>query len=198
MSALVLASASAARARLLDASGVRAVIDPAAIDEARIKAAQRAAGATTENCALALAEAKARAVAPRHPGALVLGADQMLECAAAWVDKPASLEEARAQLRALGGREHKLVTTAAVLRNEHVLWRHVERARVILRRFSDAFLDFYLDAMGDRVLQSVGGYELEGLGAQLVARIEGDYFAILGLPLLPLLEFLRAEGALRA
>ena len=133
MSALVLASASAARARLLDASSVRAVIDPAAIDEARIKAAQRAAGAT-----------------------------------------------------------------AAVLRNEHVLWRHVERARVILRRFSDAFLDFYLDAMGDRVLQSVGGYELEGLGAQLVARIEGDYFAILGLPLLPLLEFLRAEGALRA
>ena len=133
MSALVLASASAARARLLDASGVRAVIDPAAIDEARIKAAQRAAGAT-----------------------------------------------------------------AAVLRKEHVLWRHVERARVILRRFSDAFLDFYLDAMGDRVLQSVGGYELEGLGAQLVARIEGDYFAILGLPLLPLLEFLRAEGALRA
>lgn len=198
MSDLVLASASAVRARLLEASGVGATIDPAAIDEARIKAEQRVRGAAAEDCALLLAETKARAVAPRHPGALVLGADQMLECGDKWFDKPASLEEARGQLRALGGREHILVTAAAVLRDERVLWRHVEHPRVTLRRFSDAFLDFYLDVMGSRVLPNVGGYELEGLGAQLVARIEGDYFAILGLPLLPLLAFLRAEGALRA
>lgn len=198
MSDLVLASASAARARLLEASGVGATIDPAAIDEAHIKAEQRTRGAAAEDCALLLAEAKARAVAPRHPGALVLGADQLLECGAVWFDKPASLEEARGQLRALGGREHILVTAAAVVRDEQVLWHHVEQPRVILRRFSDAFLDFYLDAIGNRALLSIGGYELEGLGAQLVERVEGDYFAILGLPLLPLLAFLRAEGALRA
>lgn len=198
MSDLVLASASAARARLLEASGVGATIDPASIDEARIKAEQRARAALAEDCVLLLAEAKARAVAPRHPGALVLGADQMLECGAAWFDKPASLEEARGQLRALGGREHILVTAAAVVRDEQVLWRRVEQPRVALRRFSDAFLDFYLDAIGNRALLSIGGYELEGLGAQLVERVEGDYFAILGLPLLPLLAFLRAEGALRA
>jgi septum formation protein len=195
---LVLASASAARARLLEASGVGAIIEPAAIDDTRIKREQRARGAAAEDCALLLAEAKARAVALRHPGALVLGADQMLECGAAWLDKAANLEEARGQLRTLSGREHILVTAAAVVRGEQVLWRHVERPRVTLRRFSDAFLDSYLDAMGSRVLQSVGGYELEGLGAQLVERVEGDYFAILGLPLLPLLEFLRAQGALRA
>ena len=129
---------------------------------------------------------------------LRVGADQMLECGAAWFDKPASLEEARGQLRALGGREHILVTAAAVVRDEQVLWRRVEQPRVALRRFSDAFLDFYLDAIGNRALLSIGGYELEGLGAQLVERVEGDYFAILGLPLLPLLAFLRAEGALRA
>lgn len=198
MSDLVLASASAARARLLEAGGVRVTIDPAAIDEARIRREQRARGAAAEDCALLLAEAKASAVMPRHPGALVLGADQMLECGAARLDKAANIEEARRQLRMLGGREHILVTAAAVARDEQVLWRHVERPRVTLRRFSDAFLDFYLDAMGNRVLQSVGGYELEGLGAQLVAHFEGDYFAILGLPLLPLLEFLRAQGALRA
>jgi septum formation protein len=198
VSALVLASASVARARLLEASGVGVTIDPAAIDEAHIKTEQRARGASAGDCALRLGEAKALAVVPRHPGALVLGADQMLECGDEWFDKPASLEEARGQLRALGGREHTLATAAAVVRDEHVLWRHVEHPRVTLRRFSDAFLDFYLDAMGSQVLRSVGGYEFEGLGAQLVARIEGDYFAILGLPLLPLLEFLRAEGALRA
>ncbi|MGH7032291.1 MAG: Maf family protein [Stellaceae bacterium] len=198
MSDLVLASASAARARLLEASGVAARIDPAAIDEVRIKTEQRARGAAAEDCALLLAEAKALAVVPRHPGALVLGADQMLECGAAWFDKPTSLEEARAKLRALAGREHTLVTAITMVRDERVLWRHLERPRITLRRFSDAFLDFYLDAMGSRALRSVGGYELEGLGAQLVARLEGDYFAVLGLPLLPLLEFLRAQGALRA
>ena len=196
MTVLVLASASAARARLLEACGVAAIIDPAAVDEARIKTEQRARGAAAEQCALLLAEMKARAVAPAHAGALVLGADQMLECGDAWVDKPRTLDEARDQLRALNGRQHALVTAAAVVRDERVLWRHVERARVTLRRFSEAFLDLYLRAMGRRVLSSVGGYELEGLGAQLMARIEGDYFAILGLPLLPLLECLRVEGAL--
>ena len=198
MSVLVLASASAARARLLEAGGVAATIDPAAIDESRIRAEQRARGARVEDCALLLAETKARGVASRHAGALVLGADQMLECGEIWFDKPQTMDEARDQLRALNGRQHALVTAAAVVCDERMLWRHVERARITMRRFSDGFVDFYLRAVGKRALNSVGCYELEGLGAQLMARIEGDYFGILGLPLLPLLEFLRAEGALAA
>lgn len=149
-----------------------------------------------DDCAGLLAEAKARAVAARHRGALVLGADQMLECGGAWFDKPANLEEARAQLEALNGTRHELVTAAAIVRDDAVLWRALERAHLTMRRFSDDFLDRYLAAMGRRVLATVGGYELEGLGAQLMARIEGDYFAILGLPLLPLLDFLRGAGAL--
>ncbi len=193
---MVLASSSAARARLLSAAGLAIETDPASIDEARLKAEGRAAGRGVDDCAGLLAEAKARAVAARHRGALVLGADQMLECGGAWFDKPANLEEARAQLEALNGTRHELVTAAAIVRDDAVLWRALERAHLTMRRFSDDFLDRYLAAMGRRVLATVGGYELEGLGAQLMARIEGDYFAILGLPLLPLLDFLRGAGAL--
>lgn len=196
MSTLVLASASTVRARLLAAAGIDAVIDPAAVGEAAIKAESRAAGRDAGACALLLAEAKATAVAARHHGALVLGADQMLDHEGRWLDKPADIAEARAQLQALNGRQHQLLTAAALVRDGAVLWRVVERSRITLRRFSEVFLDRYLAAMGKRVLATVGGYELEGLGAQLMARIEGDYFAILGLPLLPLLAFLRAEGAL--
>ena len=196
MSTLVLASASAVRARLLEAAGVDARIDPARIDEARIKNDARALGRDAGDCALLLAEAKAREVAVRHPGALVLGADQMLECAGRWFDKPTDLSDARAQLQALNGQRHELIAAAAVIRDGIVLWRAVERPLLTMRRFSEAFLDRYLAAMGKRILGTVGGYELEGLGAQLMASIEGDYFAILGLPLLPLLAFLRAEGAL--
>lgn len=198
MSALVLASSSAARARMLAAAGIDALIDAASVDEARIKAESRASGRNAGECALLLAEAKARDVAMRHPGALVLGADQMLECDGRWFDKPADISEARAQLQALNGQRHELVTAAAVIRDGAVVWRAVERSVLTMRRFSEVFLDRYLLAMGKRVLATVGGYELEGLGAQLMARIEGDYFAILGLPLLPFLAFLRAEGALAA
>lgn len=198
MSALVLASASAARARLLTHAGVSYERDPPAVDEAALKAEARCAGRAADDCAMRLAEAKARAVVPRHPGALVLGADQMLECEGRWLDKPADLADARRQLRALAGRTHELVTAAAVLRDGRVLWRSLERPRLTMRPFGDTFLDAYLAGMGKRVMESVGGYELEGLGVQLMARIEGDYFAILGLPLLPLLAFLRDAGALPA
>lgn len=198
MSTLVLASSSVVRARLLAAAGIEAVGDPAAIDETRIKNESRALGRDAGDCALLLAEAKARSVALRHHGALVLGADQMLECDGRWFDKPVDLGEARAQLEALGGRQHRLITAAAVVRDGAVLWRALERSLLTMRRLSAAFLDRYLAAMGKRVLATVGGYELEGLGAQLMARVEGDYFAILGLPLLPLLAFLRDEGALEA
>jgi nucleoside triphosphate pyrophosphatase len=198
MSVLVLASASAARARILAQAGIDIEIDPAAIDEALIKAQHRDAGTSAEDCALALAEAKARAVAPRHPGAMILGADQILDCAGRWFDKPASLAEARAQLEALRGRPHALATAALIWRDGAVLWRCVERPVLTLRPFTARFLEDYLAAMGTRVLTTVGGYEIEGLGALLMARIEGDHFAIMGLPLLPLLDFLRGESAIAA
>jgi septum formation protein len=198
VSALVLASSSAARARMLTAAGIDAVIDAARIDEARIKADSHARGRNAGECALLLAEAKARDVAARHPGALVLGADQILEYDGRWFDKPTDTSAARAQLQTLNGQRHELVTAAAVIRDGTVVWRAAERSVLTMRRFSEAFLDRYLLAIGKRVLATVGGYELEGLGAQLMARIEGDYFAILGLPLLPLLGFLREEGALAA
>jgi septum formation protein len=198
MTAIILASSSAARARLLMNAGIEITVDPAAIDEAPIKAEARQHGRDAGDCALLLAEAKAQDVARRHPGALVIGADQILECDGRWFDKPKDLEDASAQLQALNGRQHALITAVAVMRDRKILWRHVERARLTMRRLSAAFLDRYLASMGKRVLATVGGYELEGLGAQLMAQVEGDYFAILGLPLLPLLAFLRAEGALAA
>lgn len=196
MSRLVLASSSAVRARLLAHAGLDVIVDPAAIDEAPIKAESRLSGRDAGECARLLAEAKAQDVARRHQGALVIGADQMLECDGQWFDKPRDIDDAAAQLRTLRGRQHALISAIAVARDHAVLWRHVERSLLTMRLFTSVFLDRYLAAMGQRILASVGGYELEGLGAQLMARVEGDYFAILGLPLLPLLAFLRDEGAL--
>lgn len=196
MSALVLASASAARARLLADAGITAATDPADIDEAAIKQQCRRAGQSAADCALRLAEMKARTVAARHPDRLVLGADQLLDCDGTWFDKPRDRAEARDQLCALRGRSHALVTAAAIVGDGDMRWNAVDRPQITLRRFSDAFLDRYLAAMGDRVLKTVGGYELEGLGAQLMAGIDGDYFAILGLPLLPLLAYLREAQVL--
>jgi septum formation protein len=198
MSALILASASAARKRLLADAGVAAETDPADIDEAAIKDECRRAGRSSAECVTRLAEAKARAVAVRHQDTLVLGADQLLDCAGEWFDKSRDRAEARDQLQRLRGRSHELVTAATVVRNDERLWQAIETPRVTMRAFSDAFLDRYLDTMGERVLKTVGGYELEGLGAQLMEKIEGDYFAILGLPLLPLLHFLRGAGVLAA
>ena len=198
MITLILASASAARQRLLADAGVIAETDPADIDESAIKQECRRAGRSSTECARRLAEAKARAVAFRHQGSLVLGADQLLDCDGKWFDKPRDKAEARDQLQGLRGRAHELVTAATVVCDSEQRWQAVGRPRVTMRAFSDAFLDHYLDAMGERVLKTVGGYEIEGLGAQLMDKIEGDYFAILGLPLLPLLHFLRAAGALAA
>ena len=144
---------------------------------------------------LALAEAKAVRVAARRERALVIGADQMLVLGRRWFDKPAKPAEAREHLLALRGRRHELVTAVCVARDGTVLWRHLERPGLVMRDFSDAFLDAYLATVGDDVLTTVGAYRLEGRGVQLMARIEGDYFSILGLPLLPLLDFLRGRGA---
>jgi septum formation protein len=192
--ALVLASQSVVRLRLLEAAGLVVLADPAHIDEAAIKADYH--GSEADSCAEALAAAKAAKVAPRHPGALVIGADQILACDGVRFDKPRDLAEARAHLASLRGRTHELIAAVAVARDGALLWRHVEHARLAMRRFSDAFLADYSAAMGPAICDTVGGYALEGPGVQLFERVEGDYFAILGLPMVPLLAFLREAGAL--
>jgi septum formation protein len=194
--ALILASASTARARLLREAGVAVTIDPADLDEGAVKSARRRAGSGAPDCAMALAVAKAQAVARRHPDALVIGADQMLACDDDWFDKPADLGAAWRQLAALRGRTHSLPTAVCVCRHEAVLWRAESEPRLTMRDFGDAFLDAYLAAEGEAVLSSVGAYRLEGRGAQLFAAIEGDHFAIQGLPLIELLGFLRSVGAI--
>ncbi len=191
---LVLASGSRTRAAMLEQAGVTAILDKPLVDEDEVKAAGRAEGVSADIVAEALAELKAQRITRRHPGALVVGADQMLECEGRWFDKPADRAAARAQLLDLRGKTHRLVSCAVVVRNGERMWHQIDSARLTMRNFSEAFLDDYLDRVSDDVLHSVGAYQLEGLGAQLFHRVEGDFFTILGLPLLPLLGFLRVHG----
>ncbi len=195
---LVLASGSATRAALLTAAGLRFTAQAAAVDEGAVKESLQAEGATPAQTAETLAELKAQRVAAGHPGALVIGADQMLSCNALWFDKPPDRDHAAAQLRALSGKTHELSTAVCVVRDSGRLWHHNAVARLTMRPLSDAFINAYLDAAGPQVQASVGAYQLEGKGAQLFARVEGDFFTVLGLPLLPLLDFLRANGVLRS
>jgi septum formation protein len=195
--AVILASASPARARLLRAAGVTVEQRPAAIDEEEIRAALQAEGVGPGEAAVALAELKAGRIAGQAPaGAIVLGADQILCCDERWLGKPADLAEARAQLERLAGRRHELATAVAALRNGARVWHALSIARLWLRPCSGSFLDDYLQAAGAAALASVGAYQVESIGAQLFARIDGDQFAIQGLPLLEVLEFLRDQGVL--
>ena len=193
---VVLASASPTRAHLLRAAGVPFEQRPAAIDEASLKEALHAEGLTPGDAAVALAELKAERVASRMPDAIVLGADQILTCEGRWFDKPQDRAEARAQLSALAGRRHELATAVVAFRGGARVWHHLAVPRLWLRACSPEFLDAYLDTVGEAAFTSVGAYQIEGVGAQLFARIEGDHFAVLGLPLLQLLEFLREQGVL--
>ncbi|HYD31825.1 MAG TPA: Maf family protein [Azospirillaceae bacterium] len=195
---IILASASRARAALLEQAGLTIACYPASVDEEEIKLSCRAAGLKPDEVAEALADLKAQRVSPRHPGRFVIGADQMLECEGRWFDKPADRARARTQLQDLRGKRHRLISAVVVMKDGQRLWHHIDSATLTMRPFSDGFLDHYLDAVGDDVLHSVGAYHLEGLGAQLFARVEGDYFTILGLPLLPVLDFLRVNGVLEA
>jgi septum formation protein len=193
---VVLASASAARAQLLRAAGVPFEQRPAPVDELSLKEALCAEGVAAGDAAIALAELKAQRIASQMPEAIVLGADQILICEDRWFDKPQDRAEARAQLNALAGKWHELATAVVAFRGGVRVWQHLAAPRLWLRTCSAAFLDAYLEAVGDAALASVGGYQIEGLGAQLCARTQGDPFAVLGLPLLELLEFLREQGVL--
>ncbi len=186
---LVLASKSEVRGKMLAAAGLRIEIRPAPIDE---RAAEAKAG-TTDAAAIAqyLARAKADAVAPDVPGYLVLGADQTLARGSARFSKPADRAEALEQLRSLRGRTHELHSALALVRDGTLVFDCVDSARLTMRNVSDRFLEDYLDMAGDTAFASVGGYQLEGIGIHLFERVEGDYFTILGLPLLLLLSFLR-------
>ncbi len=193
---IILASGSAARRTMLQQAGVECLARPADIDEAVLKDALSAQepGAL----AAALAEAKAARISSAVPEALVIGADQLLVCEGRRFDKPRDFEEAARHLRFLSGRTHRLVTATCVYQAGEPVWRHVAGAGLTMRPLSEAFVADYLAAEGEEVLGSVGVYRLEGRGAQLFTKIEGDFFTILGLDLLPLLAFLREAGALPA
>lgn len=195
---LVLASSSKARATVLAAAGLVFRVDPARIDEATLKASCREAGVAAAETAMRLAQAKAEAVAPRHPGAVVIGADQLLACDDQWLTKAHDLAAARATLLALRGRPHRLISGVAVVSGASVAARFADEATLTMRPFSEAFLDRYLAMVGRDALASVGAYMVEGPGIQLFEAIDGDHFTILGLPLLPLLAQLRVLGAVPA
>jgi len=193
---IILASESAARQRLLRAAGVPFETEPARIDEAAIKAGLQAEGASAESAAETLAELKGLRISQRYPGRMVIAADQLLVCGERWFDKPADLAEAAQHLAALSGKTHRLATCVMALRDGARLWHHRESPRLTLRQLDAEEIQRYLDRAGPAVLGSVGVYHLEGLGVRLMARVEGDHFAIQGLPLLPLLDFLRNHGLL--
>jgi septum formation protein len=164
------------------------------IDEEQIKLSMRQTGASAMDTAIALAELKAYRVSVTQPERLVVGADQMLDADGEWMDKPKDRAQAKEQLLRMRGKTHCLISAVVVFRGGQRLWHNVSTATMTMREFSDQFLNEYLDKGGDGLLSSVGAYKLEGMGVQLFSAIDGDYFTILGLPLLPLLDFLRNHG----
>lgn len=191
---LVLASASPFRKTLLENAGLTFEAEPAEIDERAVE--ETLEGLDPEDVATVLAEAKAQDVSARHPGAIVIGSDQTLSLDDTIYHKAASMDEARRRLLELSGKTHHLNSAIVLARDGETIWRHVSVARMTMRDLDPGFVGRHLSNVGDRVLSSVGAYQFEGEGIQLFERIEGDYFAIIGLPLLPLLAKLRELQAI--
>jgi septum formation protein len=196
VSHLVLASGSASRQSLLRAAGVNFTVAPADIDEPALMRDLVAKGSDGSLVAQALAAQKAQSVSRHRPGETVLGGDSVLELGPDIIGKSPDLAALRVLLLRLSGRAHHLISAAALARDGEILWQHTAKVRMTVRPFSEAFLDAYLAREGEKLLSSVGGYHFEGLGAQLFESVEGDYFSILGLPLLQVLAALRAQGLL--
>jgi septum formation protein len=193
---IILASGSRFRAEMLRAAGVEIEIKTAGVDEASVRDSLGAEGATTEDVAIALAELKALSVSRKRPDAFVIGADQMLECNGVWFEKPVDRDHAAATLQALSGKTHRLVSAVVVAKAGSRIWHTTQSVNMKMRSLTPAYIASYLDAVGPDVHDSVGAYQLEGLGGQLFHAVEGDYFTVLGLPLLPLLDFMRTHGLL--
>ncbi len=192
---VILASGSASRRALLANAGIVAEAVRPGVDEDAFKIAMRGEGTSVSDQAMRLAQLKAMKVSDTRPG-LVIGGDQMLSLAGEAFDKPGDRDAAREHLRALSGKTHTLETALVVCEGGVPVWRHLAQPRLTMRTLSDNFIETYLDQTGDTILSTVGGYQLEGLGSQLFSRIEGDYFSILGLPLLALMDYLRTRGVL--
>ena len=192
---IILASGSQSRRAVLTAAGIEADTIKPNVDEDAAKASFRASDMKVRDQAMQLAELKSVKISMREPG-LVIGCDQMLSLDGEAFDKPVDLADARNHLVKLSGKAHTLETAIVISEEGKPVWRHLARPKLTVRPLSDAFIDTYVEAVGEPLLSTVGAYQLEGLGAQLFTRIEGDYFSILGLPLLPLLDYLRTRGVL--
>ncbi len=196
---LILASASKSRARILEAAGLAFIVESPGLDETAMRQAVSGEGAlTAHDVAEVLARAKAEAVSDLAPQAYVIGGDQILALGETILSKPDSMEAARRQLLDLRGKTHTLHTAVAVATNGDTVWAETTVATLTMRKLSPEFIGRYLAAAGEEVLGSVGAYQLESLGVQLFDKIDGDYFSILGLPLIPLLDALRREGVIES
>ncbi|MCI5042648.1 MAG: Maf family nucleotide pyrophosphatase [Donghicola eburneus] len=193
---IILASGSDIRAQLLRNAGLEIEVIPARVDEEAIRAALEMEEAKPRDVADALAEAKARKISAKHPDAIVIGCDQVLAMGAQIYAKPATSEDARAQLMALRNQPHQLLSAAVLYKDAEPKWRHVGVARLRMHNFSDAYLDDYLSRNWESVRHSVGGYKLEEEGVRLFSSVQGDYFTILGLPLVELLAYLGVTGSI--
>ncbi|RCK40834.1 Maf family protein [Thalassospira xiamenensis] len=198
MTRLILASSSKARHSMLRNSGVDCEAIASMIDEDGYKQSMKAEGASAAEAAETLAEMKALRMYRQQPDGIVIAADQMLECNGIWFDKPRDRDNTRAQLLALRGKTHQLVSAAVIYKEGSRIWGTIDTAHLTMRNFTDEWLEDYLDAAGNDIYDCVGGYQLEGIGAQLFSEVRGDYFTVLGLPLLPLIGFLRDHGILKA
>lgn len=194
MSRVILASASPIRAELLKRAGIDVVVEAAHIDEAAIRDGMKAEGAKAEEVADVLAEAKALRVGRKHPDDLTIGCDQVLDLDGEWLEKPGTLDKARAQISTLAGRTHRLISSAVVVEGANRLWGATDSARMSMRRLTVDAIDRYLADAGPGILGCVGSYQVEGIGVRLFDRIDGNHFTIQGLPLMPLLNFLRMHG----